>query len=533
MCDENQLKDKCFNTIGELFQKYDGNNYAYQRIIARIVNYLPNEIENDLKKHEKTITRNLYLTNEQQLFIQIFLSKNQYYYLSNNNCFYNYNGKKYIIVKEDEIIYNLLSSISKDRILLDWKHKTKNNVIGLIKEKSLFQTIPETYTIQKVLNNLFPSIFTSKNHAKYFLTIIGDNILKKNQHLIYLVSQQTKKFLIELDTIAYLSMGVTNTSNNFMTKYHENHSFVNYRLIKINEFFCIDMWKEILKTYGLDLLCVATHYSNRNEHADYFIDTKADEDLKNYSYYLKNITQQEIVNTFSNQFLQQVNNETKIGWKNIHFIWKQFLSNYNLPNVIYSNTLKNILKEKYDYDEHSDSFVNITSKYLPIESDFIKFWEKTINISKLNSISTLNYEDFDNELEIDEICSLFKMWVKNCNEDLLSNGTISEENVIKILKHFFPDITIIEDKYVLNVFCILWDKKKDIEKSFVFIKNKIKESFNLPLISIDEIYNLYCKYNSSIGNKFIVSKRYFEKYLNVNIPQFIVNEKLIKTDWIE
>ncbi len=89
-------------------------------------------------------------------------------------------------MKEDEIIYNLLSSISKDRILLDWKHKTKNNVIGLIKEKSLFQTIPETYTIQKVLNNLFPSIFTSKNHAKYFLTIIGDNILKKNQHLIYL-----------------------------------------------------------------------------------------------------------------------------------------------------------------------------------------------------------------------------------------------------------------------------------------------------------------------------------------------------------
>ena len=158
-----------------------------------------------------------------------------------------------------------------------------------------------------------------------------------------------------------------------------------------------------------------------------------------------------------------------------------------------AQTLKNILKEKYDYDEHSDSFVNITSKYLPIESDFIKFWEKTINISKLNSISTLNYEDFDNELEIDEICSLFKMWVKNCNEDLLSNGTISEENVIKILKHFFPDITIIEDKYVLNVFCILWDKKKDIEKSFVFIKNKIKESFNLPLISIDEIYNLYCK----------------------------------------
>jgi len=447
--------------------------------------------------------------------------------LSNNNSFYNYNGKNYIIVKEDDIIYKLLSTISKDRTLLDWKHKTKNSVIGLIKEKSLFQTIPETYTIQKVLNNLFPSIFTSKNHAKYFLTIIGDNILKKNQHLIYLVSQKTKKFLVELDAIAYLSMGVTNTSYNIMTKYHENHSFVNCRLIKINDNFGIDMWKEILIKYGLDLLCVATHYSNRYEDADYFIETKADEELKNYSCYLKNITQPEIVNTFSNKYLQPVNNGTKIGWKNIHFIWKQFLSNYNLPNVIYSNTLKNILKEKYTFDENSESFVNITSKYLPIESDFIKFWEKTIHVS------SMNFQDFNNELEIDEICSLFKTWVKNCNDDILSNGTISEENVVKILKHFFPDITIIGDKYALNVVCTMWDKKKDIEKSFSFIKNKIKNTYNLPLISIDELYNLYCKYNNSISNKFIVSKRYFEKYLNIIIPEFIVNEKLVKTNWFE
>ena len=46
--------------------------------------------------------------------------------------------------------------------------------------------------------------------------------------------------------------------------------------------------------------------------------------------------------------------------------------------MIYSNVLKNILKEKFTYEESSDSFINITSKYLPIESDFIKFWETTI-----------------------------------------------------------------------------------------------------------------------------------------------------------
>jgi len=517
--------NKCLESIQSLIQKYKDNDYMLQRISNRIINYLPNELEYDFEKHKKNINRNIFLTNEQQVFIQIFLSKNQYYYLTNNSCFYEYTGKNYIIVKEDDIIHNLLSTISKGRVLLEWKHKTKKNVIGLIKERSLLHSIPETYTIQNVLNSLYPSMFVNKQNAKFFLTIIGDNILKKNQNIIYLVTPKTKKILNELENIAYLSIGVTNLTNNFMTKYHENYTFTNCRLIKINDNVSVDMWKDLLKKVGLNLLCVSAHYSNRYENADNFVETKADEELKNYSYYLKNNNQNEIVSLFSNKFLQSVSG-TKIGWKNLHFIWKQFLSNSNLPNMIYSNALKSILKEKYNYDELTDSFINITSKYLPIESDFIKFWEKNINVYTNES------QLIDNELEIDELCSLFKNWVKNSNEELLSNGTISEENVVKILTHFFPDVEIIEDKYIFNASCILWDKNKDIQKSFLFIKNKLIESYTLPLISFDDVYNYYCKYCSSNSNKFVVSKRYFEKYLYTKISDCIVYEKFIDTNWI-
>ena len=94
-------------------------------------------------------------------------------------------------------------------------------------------------------------------------------------------------------------------------------------------------------------------------------------------------------------------------------------------------------------------------------------------------------------------------------------------------------VEIIEDKYVLNVFCSLWNKNNDIEMSFPYIKNKIKETCNMPLITIDEVYNLHCKYNNVKSNKFIVSKRYFEKYLNIKIPEFIVNKKIIKTEWCD
>jgi hypothetical protein len=311
-----------------------------------------------------------------------------------------------------------------------------------------------------------------------------------------------------------------------MTKYHENHSYENCRLIKINENFSNDIWRDLLKKIGLDLLCVATHYSKRYENSDKFIDNKSDEELKNYAYYLKTSNPSEIVLEFRNKYIVDANKDNKMEWKNIHFVWKQFLSNFSLPNVIYSNTLKNIIKESYDYDEETDSFIGITSKYLPVHSDFIKFWENTIKID-----SSDENELFDNELEIDELSSLFKLWSKQSNEQLMTNGSITEENILKILKHFFPNVEIIEDKFVLNVSCTLWDKMNDIQNSFDFIKEQIKVNENVTLISFDDAYNYYYKYCSLNAFKTVVSKRYFEKYLYYKISDYIVYEKFIETSW--
>jgi hypothetical protein len=532
-----QLQENCIAALKELFKNYENDEYMLQRIHTHVNNYLPNTLKNEQINHEKRVNRNHFLTNEQQIFIQVFLSKNQYYYLSNNGYFYEYDGKNYFIVKEDDITHKLLSSISKERVLLDWKHKTKINVIKLIKERSLLNSIPETDTIQNVLNFIYPSLFASKSQAKYFLTVIGDNIFKKNQQLIFFVSQNMKKLLGDLDSIAYLSIGNTNTTNNFVTKYHENNSYENYRLLKINETFSHELWKEQLKKIGLDLLCVACHYSKRYEDSEKFLENKSDEELKQFALYLRCNNQQKIMETFCESYLNKVDdNNSTIHWKNLHFIWKQFLYANCLPNMIYSNSLKNMLKEIYNYDESNECFTNLTSKYLPIESDFIKFWEKTIQVIDNGGETHADSETFD-ELEIDELCMLFKTWTQNngnntnnaSSEKLISNGNITEESVLKILKHFFPTIEIIENKYVLNVSCNIWNKNADIEKSFDFIKTQIKTNHTLALISFDDAYNYYYKYCNNESNKLIVSKRYFEKFLYSKISKYIVYEKFIET----
>jgi hypothetical protein len=521
---------KCSGTIKELLIKYKDNEYMTNRLHNHIVNYLPNTLENELKNHEKRVNRNTYLTNEQNIFIQVFLSKNNYFYLPNNNFFYEYDGENYFIVKEDDIIHKLLSTISKDRVLLQWKYKTKLNIIKQIKDRHLFTSIPETDTIQNVLNSLYPSFFFSKNAAKYFLTVIGDNILKKNSHIIFLVSQQTKQFFYEVDNVASLSIGINNATNNFMTKYHEKHSYENCRLIKINENYSNNVWRELLKKIGLDMICVAAHYSKRYDNSDKFIENESDEELKLYTYYIKNKNQNNIVDNFCDNYISQlVGTNHEIEWKNLHFIWKQFLSINNLPNVIYSNNLKSILKDKFVYNEKTDAFCGITSKYLPIYSDFINFWETTITSGHNSSYEQI---EFDYELEIDEISSLFKCWVKQNTDNIMSNGNINEDNIVKIIKHFFPTIEIVEDKFVLNVTCSMWNKIEDINKSFEYIKNSTIDNSMLALISFDDVYNYYYKFCKNNSMKFIVSKRYFEKYLYYKLADHIVYDKFINIEWL-
>jgi len=526
----NELLEKCVKSIHDLSHTYENNSYMLQRLHNHVVNYLPNTLENELKNHEKRVIRNNYLISEKEIFIKVFLNKNHYYYLTTSNSFYNYNGQNYFIVKEDDILHHLLSTISHDRVLLQWKYRTKINILKQIKERSLFSSIPESYTIQNVINILYPSIFSSKNQVKYFLTVIGDNLLKKNGNLIFLVDTQTKKFLNEIDNIAFYSIGSSNATSNFMTKYHENHSYENCRLIKLNSSFSLELWKNIIKNIGLNLLCVATHYSNRYDNSDNFIENNAeDEELKSYVFYVKNKSQMDILNQFCSTYIEEPSaSYSEIEWKNIHFLWKQFISSNYLPNILYSNTLKTLLKEKFTYDEKKDVFVNVTSKFLPMISEFIHFWTSTITVIE-NIFEDENGCDFENDIEIDELCRLFKLWVKENSNFKFPN--INEENILKIITHFFSNIDVFEDKFISNVQCSMWNKQKDIDDSLEFIQNYFKTEQSSTLLSIDDAYNYYCKFVSSPTYKFVVSKRYFEKYIYTKLSNYIIYDNFISEDW--
>ena len=527
--------DLYMNQINQLVDKYKDDTYMFSRLTSHINNILPSTLENEEKNHEKRVERNNYLLNEQQLFIQLFLNNHHYYYLPSNNVFYFYTGIKYHTVSEDEIHHKILTSISRDRKLLPWKYKTKVTILKMIKERSLFKSIPETDTIQIILHKLHPAFFSSRNMCKYFLTIIGDNLLKKNNDndTIYITNNSVKKHILDIETLSYLTTGINNITSNIVTKYHENHNFKNCRLIDFNEATSNEMWRNILNEYGIDLLCVATHYSERYGSAEGFLNQE--DNISDYVLYLKNNDINSIIESFMNKYIEIVPvsvignmspSNNQITWKNMHYIWKLFINENALPNMIYSNTLKQLLIDKLAYIENTDTFNNITSKYLPGVKQVMDFWDKYTY-----PITTTG---FDYELEVDEICSLLKKWIKTNNSQISSNF-INENYLLNILNHYYPHIEITENKFILNINCKLWNKTDEINQilksAHDYYKKQHTDGSTTMIIPINDIYSYYITHKGA--DTLTVNKKYFEKYISFVLSEFIEFDNFISIKWLD
>ena len=85
-----------------------------------------------------------------------------------------YDGIHFVSYSEGKIQHQILSIIANEEKLLPWKYKIKINIMKQIKERSPLTAIPESATIQFVINALVPAVFPTRNHVKYFLTVIGD-----------------------------------------------------------------------------------------------------------------------------------------------------------------------------------------------------------------------------------------------------------------------------------------------------------------------------------------------------------------------
>jgi hypothetical protein len=541
------------------------NEHILERIHAYVKTQLPQSIKNYQTAHAERETRKQSLAIVADEITETFLNKTKYFYCSASELYFTYNNQvRYSLINEDEIHHRILaftseasgtlgacaSSVSYPNnsmngavasavgcastsasISTSIKYKIKNRIIKSIQSRDILSSIPESRTIQNVISHIYPSLFRTRDHAKYFLTILGDVILKKSAPLIYFIPPLAKEFIKDLGGECYALFG--STANSFSTafkfKYYE-HQYKDCRVVDIQiqtpsaSLLRLSHMPE-LKSSVIDLFCVAAHYSHRFGSADDFLRLHCKTpEVSAHAWFLRDRTDQQIIQEFMKYATEPASAEHEISMTNMLYLWKMYLSEFRFPSMFFAATLRAKLAEHTTGGGAGTAAIDVipnrTSKYLPVVSQFRQFWTEHCFT-----------DDHEIELEIDELSTLFNEYSSASAATTATTAAVSDTALLSMLRHFYPEIIIEDDKYILNVGCKLWNKTAEINEYLEQFKQQCLTnhlSFPQPLYNA---YEFYCGRCYSAAKRRIISKRYFEKYFMEEYTDYIDENGMITIKW--
>jgi hypothetical protein len=580
--DDDNLETECVDTVKKLFEQYPNVNMK-QKIHHYIKNLLPGICENACQQRKEREDRKNTLEEKSDEFIEEFLAKTHFFYYFPTDLFFTYSDEQmYEVVKEDNIQHLILTTItSKFPELMPWKYKIKIQLMKRIKENNVLKSIPESETIQNIIQLVVPSLFSTKDSAKYFLTVIGDILHKKKSYYYFIHSKTLIPLFKELSHECYKFFGV-NLLNHFKFKYYE-HSSDDCRLIQMREISpSSTLFNFIDSNRLINLFCVASHYSTRYVCGDSYLENYCNNySVINYALYLKNSKSVEILKQFINATTEECSGY-HISWKNMLYLWKVFIEDENIPSVFFNHSLKQmLLTQSHELgleiasdvgitltsNSNSNSLVmngttceienfiikNRTSKYLPFVCNFISYWESNIICyydCDTNADAICLEEECDKqeqeeeqeeyELELDELLMLFNKSIKKSATTLL-HANASDKMLLGLIRHFYPDVIIEDDKYLIQVGIKpeIWNKQKEIEEFneyYKLLKNAQApapiNSASMNSHSLYSIYQSYCKYAFDKGYH-VISKRWFEKYFVSKYDMFLIDNTIVSSKWFQ
>jgi len=538
-----------------------GNEHILERIHSHIKHQLPVIIKNYNSSHieRETCKKSLELLSEE--FIETFLNRTKYYYSHHSELYFSYNQVHYSIINEDEIHHRILTEITGQGAkslgdaasnLLTWKYKIKNRIIKNIQDRDILKSIPESNTIQHVIGQLYPVLFRTRDNAKYFLTVLGDVLLKKSAPLIYFIPASAKELIKDLGAECYSLFGINAFNNAFKFKYYE-HNYndcrnVNFQMANMKPHSAGAVAGAVagagvirssdLQLSIIDLFCVAAHYSQRYGSADEFLVRQCKTyEVRDHAWFFKTRTENIIIDEFMKYATEPSSSvDCGITWQNMLYLWKMYLSEFQIPSMVFNAVLKTRITD-YLYGGGGSSgsgtetttapggslaldiFPNITSRHLPMVSKFMSFWTENCCVS-----------DDEIEMEIDELSTLFNEYIMN-SASAATTVNITDSALLGMIRHFYPDVIIEDDKYLINVGCKMWTKKAEIRSYLELFKVQcISNHLSIPQ-PLYNAYEYYCSKCYESTERRAASKRYFEKFFIEEYTNYLDENGLITMAW--
>jgi len=476
--------------IDQLREKYADNEYM-RSTLEKYVQGIPDVMKTMEDEYTQKCDRLVVMNNDKSLFIEEFMSEHQYLYIPQTESFVEYDGLNYVIVAEDDITHAILGKINRERRLTQWKYRLRLTTLKLIKTNTIWSTIPDSVTIQSLLSVLLPSVFKTKLLAKYFFTIIGDQLLGKKDGCVYFIDPSYRDILQAIAFQMYL-LTSKSAGDCFKYKYHDHK----YETCRILHGVCNSDAKTVrfVKANILNVIAVCVHYSVRYANAEGLLSRSHDTDFTSSVTYLTDHTPDTLVASFMSGYTIP-SEDTAFPFKDLYFLWRHFLHKHSLPCVISQNNLKNVLVELKVYDRDGDKCLNISSRYPTYWVSFHKFWDTNV----------VQHEDINNSYKIEEMVTLYNDWCTGTARSM----HIQDSQLLEILELEYPQVHVDDGKHIMRVNCILWDKTTVIDKAVKAFNAEGKTSSN-----VLNMYRFYCDYvNAHHDGRYIASKTYFEEYI--------------------
>jgi hypothetical protein len=519
-------------SIRVLTERYKDDKDALSRILRFCVDTLPSSIDSQINERTSREERISSLKQASEDYINWFLDNGtQFFFFPSRNIYVSYDGLTFTISSEDEISHKVLQALSTHPDLSVWKHKIKSSVIHRIKERGVRDIIPSSETIQNVISTHCPSVFETRDETKYFLTALGDAVLKKQTHLSYFLPSRVKNLIENIIHGLMFFKGSSAASVGQYFKYHhQGQKLTDIRVLKIQG---SGKTMQIPTSNILDIFFVAQHYSDRYGNADNLLNSLAANSSAQHALVLSSLENEtQLTNWFLSECFEPsptTDTCTDIDIQILPFVWKRFCHKQKIPMVVKPSSILNLVLTNQslispaisnDSVEHtkkssssSASVPNMRCKpdYLPNARSFLSFWDQTIQmILDPFPSGDKNAQESDLEqLEFDEINQLFRHWLNSTEGTQTSRAPIQDEDVESLLRHFYPHIEIEDSRFVLNVTCELWPKRQQILE-FLETCRLIEASSPNARRSVSDLYSDYSKHPQYTA-LCTASKHYFEK----------------------
>ena len=436
------------NIMDALRDKYKHHEYMKQKVEDYVAN-LPVLMASLEEEYDKKQQKKQALLEKREEFITWFLSQYSFLYIPQTEVFVQYTDE-YKVVHEDTILHLICSLL--DKSLLSSKTKIISVLIKRIKE-NIFLQETNTHT-SKMIRNVLPF---PKEIASYFLAILGDVLLGKNQCIFY-IDVSYKPLLKSLHQsfcfLLHKSLDV------FKHKYYDH----TYDLCRVIPGLC----KEYTPLPPLEVIVAAVTYSTQYGSSDEFIKQKQRNDVL----VLKQNTPESLVQLFLESYT------TKGGtmpYKDVYFLWKTFLRSKYLPFVVSQQNFKAILVQLGIGEDVCQLTTTMQTNLLK----FKHFWD------------TYMVADEEYSYDLQEVMDVFQKQERT---------TLTMESMKEVLSVEYPSV-MIDGTTVMYYKCTIWNKNIDIDMAMNICTQEDKYAF----------YEQYTK----INHKKCATKEYFEKYLSI------------------